>query len=83
MLRKQLSTIVNLGRIVYLSVLLGIALPAIAAWVVLIRPTRPSAWVSVAVSCAVGIAIALLANVAERFVDRRAERSAARAKAVS
>ncbi|WP_331746768.1 hypothetical protein OH809_45435 (plasmid) [Streptomyces sp. NBC_00873] len=74
----------NLSRIVYLSVFLGVVLPAGAAWVVLVRPTRPPTWVPIVVACAVGTAIELLANVAERIVERRSERkTAARAKPVT
>lgn len=84
MIRKRLSTIANLSRVVYVSVFFGIALPGAVAWTLLVLPTRPATWVSVTVPLAVGGAIALIANAVDRFVERRAEqKAAARGKAVS
>lgn len=72
----------DLSTIVYLSVLLGVVLPAGAAWLLLVRPTRPPVWVHIALACGVGTAIALLALGAE-WIVKRWQKATARAKAVS
>jgi len=81
-LRRLRGSIKDLSTIVYLSVLLGVLLPAGAAWVVLVRPTRPAIWVHIALAVGVGVAMALLANLAEWIVVRW-RKSADRTKAVS
>jgi len=80
-LRRLRGSVKDLSTIVYLSVLLGVLLPAGAAWVVLVRPTRPAIWMHIALAVGVGATMALLANLAEWIVIRW--RKAARTKAVS
>jgi hypothetical protein len=86
MLRKRLrrlrGSVNDLSTIVYLSVLVGVLFPAGAAWLLLVRPTRPAIWVHIALAVGVGVAMALLANLAEWIVVRW-RKAAARAKAVS
>lgn len=81
-LRRLRGSVRDLSTIVYLSVLVGVLFPAGAAWLLLVRPTRPATWVHIALAVGVGVAMELLANLAEWIVVRRRE-TAARAKAVS
>lgn len=80
-LRRLRGSVHDLSTIVYLSVLLGVVLPAGAAWLLLVRPTRPPVWVHIVLACGVGTAIALLALGAEQIVERWSGRkTAARTK---
>lgn len=79
-LRRLRGSVHDLSTIVYLSVLVGVLFPAGAAWLLLVRPTRPAIWVHIALAVGVGVAMALLANLAEWLVVRL---RASRGKAVS